>query len=62
MLALFLLLQISAELAFPPAILNLQRVLAESVEGKAVVAKFEAPAWCTSRLFPRSVPKSNRLS
>jgi outer membrane OmpH-like protein len=42
MLALFLLLQISAELAFPPAILNLQRVLAESVEGKAVVAKFEA--------------------
>jgi Skp family chaperone for outer membrane proteins len=42
MLALLLLLQISAELAFPPAILNLQRVIAESVEGKAIIAKFEA--------------------
>src|SRR5215207_556346 len=42
MLALLFLLQISAELAFPPAILDLQRVLSESAEWKTVVAKFEA--------------------
>jgi Skp family chaperone for outer membrane proteins len=42
MLTLLLALQISAELAFPPAILNLPRVMSESVEGKAVIAKFEA--------------------
>ena len=42
MLALLLLLQITADPPFSPAILNLQRVLAESVEGKALVAKFES--------------------
>jgi Skp family chaperone for outer membrane proteins len=42
MLALLLALQLSADLTFPPAILNLQRLMAESVEGKAVIAKLEA--------------------
>ena len=42
MLTLLLALQISAELAFPPAVVNLPRVMSESVEGKAVIAKFEA--------------------
>jgi Skp family chaperone for outer membrane proteins len=42
MLTLLLALQLSTELGFPPAILNLPRVLSESVEGKAVIVKFEA--------------------
>lgn len=42
MLTLLLALQLSTDLAFPPAILNLQRLMAESIEGKAVIAKLEA--------------------
>jgi Skp family chaperone for outer membrane proteins len=42
MLTLLLALQLSTEMAFPPAILNLQRLMAESIEGKAVIAKLEA--------------------
>ena len=42
MLALLLALQLSSELAFPPAVLNLARVMSESTEGKAAIAKFEA--------------------
>jgi Skp family chaperone for outer membrane proteins len=41
MLTLLLALQLSSDIAFPPAILNLQRLMAESVEGKAVIAKLE---------------------
>jgi Skp family chaperone for outer membrane proteins len=41
MLTLLLALQLSTEMAFPPAILNLQRLMAESIEGKAVIAKLE---------------------
>jgi Skp family chaperone for outer membrane proteins len=41
MLTLLLALQLSTEMAFPPAILNLQRLLAESIEGKVVIAKLE---------------------
>ena len=42
MLALLLALQLSSELAFPPAVLNVARVMSESTEGKAAIAKFEA--------------------
>ena len=43
MLMLLLALQLSTDLVtFPAAILNLQRLLAESTEGKAVIAKLEA--------------------
>ena len=41
MLTLLLALQLSTEMAFPPAVLNLQRLMAESIEGKAVIAKLE---------------------
>lgn len=41
MLTLLLALQLSTDLASPPAILDLQRLMAESVEGKAVMAKLE---------------------
>ena len=42
MLTLLLALQLSTEMAFPPAILNLQRLMAESIDGKVVIAKLEA--------------------
>lgn len=42
MLTLLLALQLSTEMAFPPAIVNLQRLMAESIDGKAVIAKLEA--------------------
>ena len=42
MLNLLLALQLSTEMAFPPAIVNLQRLISESIEGKAVIAKLEA--------------------
>ena len=42
MLTLLLALQLATEMTFPPAILNLQRLMAESIEGKAVLAKLEA--------------------
>ena len=41
MLTLLLALQLSTDLASPPAILDLQRLMAESIEGKAVMAKLE---------------------
>ena len=42
MLTLLLALQLATEMTFPPAILNVQRLMAESIEGKAVIAKLEA--------------------
>jgi len=39
---LLLALQLSTDVAFPAAILNLQRLMTESMEGKAVIAKLEA--------------------
>ena len=42
MLTLLLAVQLSTGMASPPAIVNLQRLLAESIEGKAVIAKLEA--------------------
>ena len=41
MLTLLLALQLSTAMASPPAILDLQRLMAESIEGKAVIAKLE---------------------
>jgi Skp family chaperone for outer membrane proteins len=41
MLTLLLALQLSTAMASPPAVLDLQRLMAESIEGKAVIAKLE---------------------
>jgi Skp family chaperone for outer membrane proteins len=41
MLTLLFALQLSTEMASSPAILNLQRLMAESIEGKAVMARLE---------------------